>query len=78
MSIQEFDTIRLTGTVDSGTPETFQVEKLLCMVSLPPNKAGRFKAWPIDQDDPQLPPDCDGKLYGNVAECKLEIIEGGK
>ena len=78
MTIQEFDTILLTGTVDCGTPKTFRVERLLCMVSLPPNKDGRFKVWPEEDDDPQIPPECDGKIYGNVADCKLEIIEAGK
>ena len=74
MTINEFDMIRLTGTVDCGTPKTFNVERLLCMISLPPNKDGRFKAWPTDENDPQLPPDCGGKIYGTVADCILEPI----
>lgn len=58
--LEMFERVAVTGQVLSE--DGLRVENLQATVGTL-DSDGRIKFWPVDSDDPQLPPDCNGKLW---------------
>jgi hypothetical protein len=67
--LDEFDYVRVTGTVLSEADcHVVKLHGTVATLSMD----GKIKIWPVNPDDPQLPPDCNGKLWFDRATVQIE------
>lgn len=70
--MRENDLVSVTGWVISEKTPTY-VTNLRGVVATV--QSDQFKVWPENSDDPQLPKDCDGKLWFDRTKATCEVLE---
>lgn len=75
--IEEFDTIEITGRIvsESGKPRVEKLRGVVGTISPAGEEPAAIKVWPVDDNDPQLPKEHNGKLWFWIEEAEIVLID---